>query len=146
MRMKSDPAGVGVRGSSTGFTLIELLLVVLIISFLASIAIPRLDEVRARAHYTTIGQDFRQLGASQERYYQTNFQYAPNLADLDFSASSGVEVEVTEATNDGWAAVGTHVALEENRGCSIYVGSAMAPPLPNGDPHTLGVGVVQCAR
>ena len=127
-----------------GFTLIELMVVMLIVSFLASVAMPKLDDVRARAHFATLGQDFRNLGASQERYFQTNFQYAGSLNDLDFAASEGVDVEVTEATAQGWAAVGTHVALDAGKGCSIYRGGARAPPLPSGAPHTAGVGVLEC--
>ena len=133
------------RMSQSGFTLIELMVVTLIVSLLASIAIPRLDEIRARAHFATLGQDFRNLGASQERYFQINFQYSGNLNDLDFTPSEGVEVEVTEAAPGGWAAVGTHVALPAGKGCSLYLGSATAPPLPSGAPHSAGVGVLECA-
>jgi hypothetical protein len=53
-------------------------------------------------------------------------------------------VDVTEATPMGWAAVGTHDALPPNRGCAIYLGNAVAPPLPSGSPHSAGSGVVQC--
>jgi prepilin-type N-terminal cleavage/methylation domain-containing protein len=134
------------RSSSAGFTLIELMIVVLVIGVLASIMISRVDAFRQRAHYVSIGQDFRNLGAAQERYFQLNREYAVNLGDLDFSTSPGVEIDVTEASIDGWAAVGTHQALAGTYGCGIYMGAAAAPALPNGTPVSVGPGVPECTR
>jgi type IV pilus assembly protein PilA len=131
-------------GGRAGFTLIELLVVIVVIGLLAAIALPRMGTARERAHYTTIASDIRNLGAAQERYFQGAMSYSQNLADLDFDPSQGVVVDVTEATPLGWAAVGTHEALPPNRGCAIYLGNAVAPPLPSGEPHSAGSNVVEC--
>jgi len=135
----------GVRCQS-GFTLIEVMVVTLILGILAAIMMPRVASTREQAHFAAIAQDLRNLGASQERYFQRNTVYAANVGLLDFTATPGVNIEVTEATPQGWAAVATHEALEDLQGCSIYLGNATAPPLPNGSAHTAGPGVSECAR
>lgn len=131
-------------GGKAGFTLIELLVVIVVIGLLAAIALPRMGTARERAHYATIASDIRNLGGAQERFYQGVMSYSPNLAALDFQPSQGVVVDVTEATAQGWSAVGTHDALPPNRGCAIYLGNAVPPPLPSGEAHSAGSGVVQC--
>lgn len=127
-----------------GFTLIEILIVIVVIGLLAAIAMPRMTTARERAHYASISSDIRNLGAAQERFFHGAMSYSLNLAELDFDPSPGVDVEVTEATAQGWAAVGRHDALDDTRGCAIYLGNAAAPPLPNGQTHSAGAGVVQC--
>jgi len=133
-------------GNSSGFTLIELLIVIVILGILAAVAIPKFGEARDRAHLGTIRSDIRNLGAAQERFFQEGMSYSLSIADLDFQPTPGVEVEVTEATAQGWAAVGTHLALDPNRGCAIYLGNAEVPALPNGQAHTAGAGVLQCTN
>lgn len=134
------------RLNRAGFTLIEMVVVVLVIGILAALVMPNFDSARKRAHFSTIGQDFRNLGASQELYFQTHMQYAQSLSDLDFEPTPGVLVEVTEATTSGWAAVGTHESLGDGQGCSIYLGNAVPPPLPNGQTPSTGPGAFECAR
>jgi prepilin-type N-terminal cleavage/methylation domain-containing protein len=129
-----------------GFTLIELVIVVVVIGILAAIMVPRFDEFRQRAHYTAIVNDFRNLGAAQERYFQVNREYAVDLDDIDFTTSTGVDLEVTEATVDGWAAVGTHVSLAADQGCGIYMGDAAAPALPSGAAMSVDPGLPECVR
>ena len=62
--------------SVAGFTLIELLMVMVVLGILASVMISRVDAFRQRAHYVSITQDFRNLGRSQERYFELNREYA----------------------------------------------------------------------
>ncbi len=148
--MKAKPARtrnrLGRVPGRKGLTLVELLLVTVFVGILAAVALPRLDSARRRAHLSSITQDFRNLGAAQERYYQLNFSYAVNLADIDFQTTPGVQLNVTEATPAGWAAVGTHEALEARMGCAIYIGNAAAPALPNGQPLTVNPGTPECTQ
>lgn len=143
---KPTGAGQGAGLGFRGFTLIELLIVVVILGILATLAIPSFDEFRKRSHLAAINSDFRNFGTSQEEYFGLNLRYAEDYGDLAFNGSNGVLIEVTEASISGWAAVGTHDALPETFGCAVFVGDATPPTLPNGSPHTLGHGVVQCAR
>jgi hypothetical protein len=75
-----------------------------------------------------------------------NREYAIDLADIDFTTSTGVELEVTEATVNGWAAVGTHESLDADQGCGIYMGDAAAPALPSGAAMTVDPGLPECAQ
>ncbi len=136
--------GVGSRGCE-GFTLIELMVVTMIIGLLAAGALPRFDSARERTQFAAIQQDLRNLGASQERYYQGETSYALDLDDLDFEASNGVEVVVQEATSQGWSAMATHVSLPAGRGCAIYLGNALPPPVPGGGAHSGDPGVIECS-
>ena len=146
-RLHLTPATNAVRHRrGAGFTLIELLVVTLMMGILAAIAIQRVDSFRERAHFTSIGQDFHNLGASQERYFQLTLEYAVDLADLDFSMSPGVQINVTEASVQGWGAVGTHQSLDGTQGCAIYMGNTAAPNLPDGQPLGVGPGVSRCTQ
>ena len=109
----------------SGFTLIELLIVVVILGILAAIALLRTNEVTRQAHLSALKSDVRSLALVQEMYHQKNMQYG-GLEDLDgFRATEGVDVEVTWAASNGFAATGTHANLEGVT-CGIYRGPAAA--------------------
>lgn len=136
---------VGARLES-GFTLIEMLVVVVVLSILAAVALPRLGGFREQAHLSAITSDFRNLGIHQELYRAVHQTYASDLSELEFMGSDGVLINVVEATASGWAAIGTHQGLPSDAGCAVFLGDADAPSLPDGQPHTGGSGVVQCRR
>jgi type IV pilus assembly protein PilA len=124
-----------------GFTLIELLIVVVIIGILASIAIPKFESVRAKAHRATVMADLKNLANFQEIYYNNHYVFADNAgnAELGFTQSEGVTITINEASNTGWAATGAHAA-QPTLQCGIYHGSASPA---NGSPATTE-GVVTC--
>jgi len=134
------------RKDMAGFTLIELVIVIVIVGILAAIAIPRFRDTRRQAYLSVISGDLRNMGLAQVLYHQSNRTYTTNLALLIFQPTEGVEIEVTEASESGWAAVATHSSLGDTGGCSLYLGDATPPPLPNGQPNTAGQGTTQCAR
>lgn len=111
------------RSRSAGFTLIELLIVVVIISVLASIAIPKFANTKGKAYIASMKSDLRNLAAAEEAYYYDNDTYSQNLADLNFRGSAGVNITFGEATAGGWSATTTHNQVAGVT-CALYVGNA----------------------
>jgi prepilin-type N-terminal cleavage/methylation domain-containing protein len=123
-----------------GFTLIELLIAMVIIGILASFALAVLWRAKDRGYEAAMQSDLRSLVNEQEHYFNGNFTYASDIADLPEAAiSSGVVVEITHGTNSGWAALSRHPSLG-NRVCGIRVGDA---PLSAATP-AVETGFVQC--
>lgn len=108
-----------------GFTLIELMTVVVIIGFLAAIAIPRFGSTKERAYVATMKEDLRNLVVAQEAYFQDWVTYAATPSALDYSQSRGNMVTITAARGTGWSATVANNAT--TRTCGIYVGSVVAP-------------------
>jgi prepilin-type N-terminal cleavage/methylation domain-containing protein len=59
------------RHDNRGFTLIELLIVVVIISILAAIAIPKFRTTKEEAYMSKMKGDLRNLATAQEAYSPT---------------------------------------------------------------------------
>ena len=106
-----------------GFTLIELLIVVVIIGILAAVAIPKFQSTKGKAHAGAIKSDLKNLTTAQEAYFYENATYAPDIAMLDLDNTSGVVVEIREASAGGFSAIATHPAAFPLE-CAIYVGNA----------------------
>ncbi|HEX6135808.1 MAG TPA: prepilin-type N-terminal cleavage/methylation domain-containing protein [Longimicrobiales bacterium] len=117
-----------------GFTLIELLIVIVIIGILAAIAIPKFGKTREKAYFKAMMSDLRNLNNQQEIYYSSpssSYNYAGSVGLLpEFTMSQGVSVQVTTASNLGWAATATHAALNSTtQQCGIFIGTVGTPPL-----------------
>ena len=142
--MKTPRPGWRARDRRQGLTLIELLVVLAVVGILASIALPQLDAQRQAAHFSTLQQDLRNVGMAQEVHYRDHMEYADDPDALITDPSTGVNVEVEEATASGWAASATHETLEDEEGCALYLGGVDPPALPDGSAHEGGEGTVQC--
>ena len=58
-----------------GFTLIELLIVIVIISILAAIAIPKFSSTKEKAYVSKMIADLRNLATAQEAFVTDNLIY-----------------------------------------------------------------------
>jgi type IV pilus assembly protein PilA len=114
------------RPRSVGFTLIELLIVVVIIGIIAAIAIPKFANTKTKAYVASMKTDLRNLATAQESYYYTNEIYTTNIASLSFTPSSGVVINIPEATAAGWSAEATHPLLIGMSKCALFFGVATA--------------------
>lgn len=109
-----------------GFTLLELLTVMMIIGFLATIAVSRFWSVKERSYRVAVKTDLRTFAVQQERYFSSNMAYASSAGDVpDFSPSAGVTITVTWASANGWAAEGEHTSLVGQK-CGYFTGPAPA--------------------
>ena len=113
---------------SRGFTLIELLIVVVIIGILAALAIPKFANTKQKAYLAQMKSDLRNLATAEEAYFYDWTAYTASLPALNnFSASSGVTLNVLEATPMGWSAEAVHGGTV--RSCYLFQG--VAAPVGN---------------
>ncbi|HKG91257.1 MAG TPA: prepilin-type N-terminal cleavage/methylation domain-containing protein [Gemmatimonadaceae bacterium] len=126
-------------GRSRGFTLIEVLTVTVIIGVLAAIAIPQYYRVKAKAYVASMQSDLRNLVTAQEMYFAEHGRYTAQVGDLqNFRPTSGVTIDVTSASLQGWYAVASHSASTAS--CAIYVGGGSRPDAADSG----GEGVPSC--
>jgi prepilin-type N-terminal cleavage/methylation domain-containing protein len=123
-----------------GFTLIELVIALVIISILATIAVPVFWRAKGRGFEASMRADLRSVAVLQEGYYEKHRAYAADPSDLAaLTLSPGVQLTVTYAQADGWAGMTTHPSLPVRR-CGIRMGAAPADP----DNPAAGTGMVEC--
>ena len=122
-----------------GFTLIELLVVVVIIGVLAAIAIPKFEFTKGKANVSAIKSDLRNLMSAQESYYYDYQVYAKSMADLSMSPTKGVQLQIFDANEKGWAATATHPQAYPLT-CGVFVAGA-----PVRSPATIE-GLIGCSN
>ena len=113
-----------------GFTLIELLIVIVIISILAAIAIPKFGSTKEKAYVSKMISDLRNLATAQEAYVTDNLIYYAGVVPgggLIYGPSPGVTIVINEGTNAGWAATASYPGLT-TRTCALFSGLATPPP------------------
>ncbi|UCF21210.1 MAG: prepilin-type N-terminal cleavage/methylation domain-containing protein [Gemmatimonadota bacterium] len=116
----------------SGFTLVELLVIITILGLLVAVALPRFSGARGKANRATMMSDLRNLVTAEEAYFERNMAYTDNLAQLDYSVSPSVTIEILEVGGNGWSAKATHVNTDYE--CGVYFGSATPPagiPIPD---------------
>ena len=108
---------------SRGFTLIELLIVVVIIGILAVIAIPKFANTKQKAYVAQMKSDLKNLATAEEAYFYDSTSYTSSLMALNnFRSSTGVTLNVLEATPMGWSAEAVH--SQTSRACYFFNGAA----------------------
>lgn len=106
-----------------GFTLIELLIVVVIIGIIAALAIPKYANTKQKAYVAQMKSDLKNLATAEEAYFYDSTMYTSSLASLNnFRSSTGVTLNVLEATPMGWSAEALH--SQTPRACYLFNGVA----------------------
>jgi prepilin-type N-terminal cleavage/methylation domain-containing protein len=126
-------------GNRRGFTLIELLIVILIIGVLAVIALPNFVRTRERSYIAALKSDLRNLATAEEDYFASANTYTATIAQLTFTRSPHVRVDIPEATAAGWRATATYSSAPHLT-CELYYGNA------SGATTATREGVVTCTN
>ena len=131
LSVASSPVVRSLRTGQRGFTLIELLIVVVIVSILAAIAIPKFASSKEKAYVSKMISDLRNLATAQESYTIINQVYYGGVlpsAAMVYNPSQNVVVTVSVANAIGWGATAAYPSAT-TRTCALFVG-VVAPPAP----------------
>lgn len=82
------------RSKKSGFTLLELLIVVIVVSILAGVALPRFGKMTLRAKLSEAQNTIGAILTAEDLYYQENQKFADAYTDLL------VEFDTTKFTYD----------------------------------------------
>lgn len=114
-----------------GVTLLELLVVVLIIAILAVIAVPKFDDIRARAVLAEAYSLLDAIRLGQEDYFLENEKYSDGILDLevelpvrderrfDYGTGIGIGLHETDPGNDE---IYMAVSSDQEREHDVYWG------------------------
>jgi prepilin-type N-terminal cleavage/methylation domain-containing protein len=81
---------IAARRRRSGFTLIEVLIVILVISILAMLVIPRLLSARRKAKETQLSGNLKQLRDAVERFEANTGAWPPALTDVIASGGDAI--------------------------------------------------------
>ena len=113
-----------------GFTFIELLMVMLFISALAALAVPRFREYKTRAYIASMQSDLANLRIAEESYWAEHQKYVTDTTALDFRRTSHVQITITsQDVIGGYTAVATHNNVPGQQ-CTTAMGAEAAPREP----------------
>jgi prepilin-type N-terminal cleavage/methylation domain-containing protein len=100
------------RGTRHGFTFVEVLVVMVVLSLLATIGVPRIRNMKERAYFAAMRSDLGTLRTAEEAYFAENQAYATRITDLDFKPSTEVNIVVQSGNARlGWRALATHTGV-----------------------------------
>ena len=103
----------------------------------AALAPPGCYGVRPRSYVTTLKSDLRNLATWEEIHFADHRVYTSSFEDLEFVHSEGVAI-VLIASQAGWTAWATHVALGPSEGCAVYYSDAPLPAFDDVEPSVAG--------
>jgi prepilin-type N-terminal cleavage/methylation domain-containing protein len=113
-----------------GFTIVELLTVMLLISALSAMAVPRFREYKTRALIATMQSDLGNLKIAQESYWAEHLHYATDTSSLELRISANVAIAITSKdVSGGYTAVATHSNVPSQQ-CQMAMGREAAPREP----------------
>jgi type IV pilus assembly protein PilA len=107
-----------------GFTIIELLIVMVVVSLLAAIALPKLSGTKAKAQLAAMKTDLRNLMTVEENALAESGKYTTR--PRNYAVSAGNNRPRITLTRDGWTASLTNTTGTQQ--CAVYIGSTPLPP------------------
>ncbi|HEX7124077.1 MAG TPA: prepilin-type N-terminal cleavage/methylation domain-containing protein [Gemmatimonadaceae bacterium] len=106
----------------TGFTFIELLVAMALLGLLSAIAVPRYRGFKERSYAAAMKSDLGHLRIALEEYWAENQRYTTDTTELDFHATTGVQINITsQDVNAGYKAIATHLLLPGEQ-CYVAAG------------------------
>ena len=91
-----------------GFTLIELLIAMEIVAILATIATPRLQQLKTNAYVAGMRSDLRNLVTAEEVFFADSAKYTSTVSQLKYSVTGGGTAPIITTGAGYWTALDTH--------------------------------------